>query len=468
MTLLKSINIITDFFRPERAAHYRPTRKSVDIIRAVVGTDTSRATAIIASYGTGKSIAALVGSLIVEADPKKMKVIPKVIERLTALDPALASEIEMRRKGRKKGLVITLSGYVNDLPGTLSHAVNGPGAETLQNALEHLGAALQKPRIDRIAIIWDEFGRHLEHLVSIGAAEELAVVQDLAEWAPRRRRSRATLTLLLHQEFQRYAGRLGQIDQGAWRKIEGRFDALRVLDDSDEILSFVAEVVEELRPASSQKQVPASTLKAVKDLGLFPFLPRGAPLRDFLTSALPIMPAVLHLLPRIAGRIGQSERTILDFINDTVFDTGLDDAITIENLYVYFSVAMRADTAPGGTYRRHVEIESARSRCRDALEREIIAAAALAQLGGTDNRTRVGKDDLASFMRAGSIHSPQRIVDGINALLERKLLLHRHLTDDISVWHGADIDIRSLAAEAAESLRATTRISGGGGEILLV
>ena len=65
MTIFKSINIVEDFAFPARASHYRPTSKSMDIVQAVIGEGGSRATSIIATYGSGKSLAAMVGGLIV-------------------------------------------------------------------------------------------------------------------------------------------------------------------------------------------------------------------------------------------------------------------------------------------------------------------------------------------------------------------------------------------------------------------
>ena len=456
--LLKSINIVSDIRDPARIAHYRPTRKSLKTVRAVAGLDGSQATAVIAAYGTGKSIAATVGGLVTEAAPNKLEGIRGVLDRIAKLDPDLLESTQDRSRSHNRGLVIALSGHVPNMPNEISPTSNGTTAKSLSTAIEELEAALRSSRADRVAIIWDEFGRHLEHLAAAGTAEELLAVQELAEWVVRRKRPSTTLTILLHQDFQQYAGRLGQTEQDVWRKIEGRFETVRMLEDSDEIFDLLADIACEFRPWSPERAIGRRQVAAARRLDLFPFLSTAGQVRDFLTRALPIMPSVLYLLPRIAGRIGQSERTAIGFISEMVLGSAKDTPVSIEDLYGYFADAMRSDIAPGGTHRRYVEVESARSRCKNAIEKETIAAVALAQLGGSTERTRVGRRQLADLMTVGSTHPEKSVDEAIGSLLSRKLLLHRNLTDDISVWHGSDIDVRGLAAEIVESLRASGNI----------
>ena len=54
-TLLRSVSLRDDLAVPARLAHYRPTRRSLPVTRAVLEGD---ATMVIAAYGSGKSLAA--------------------------------------------------------------------------------------------------------------------------------------------------------------------------------------------------------------------------------------------------------------------------------------------------------------------------------------------------------------------------------------------------------------------------
>ena len=69
MNLLRSINIADDRARAEVIAAYRPTRKTLQVVRAVCGLERSSATNVVAPYGAGKSLAALAGITLLAGDP---------------------------------------------------------------------------------------------------------------------------------------------------------------------------------------------------------------------------------------------------------------------------------------------------------------------------------------------------------------------------------------------------------------
>ena len=69
MKLLRSINIADDRTRQEVIAAYRPTRKTLQVVRAVIGLERSTATHVVAPYGAGKSLAALAGITLLAGDP---------------------------------------------------------------------------------------------------------------------------------------------------------------------------------------------------------------------------------------------------------------------------------------------------------------------------------------------------------------------------------------------------------------
>ena len=67
--MFKSINIHDDVGHPARFSHYHPTSRSVPLISAVLG---HKATMVIASYGSGKSLSAGVGTLAMASQGVKM------------------------------------------------------------------------------------------------------------------------------------------------------------------------------------------------------------------------------------------------------------------------------------------------------------------------------------------------------------------------------------------------------------
>jgi hypothetical protein len=204
-SLYRAVNLKADLEEPRRLSHYHPTSRSIAVLDAVRGNDAS---IVIAAYGSGKSLAAGVGALIVRNDPRDRDALTPVLPKLRTIAPALHAKVRARLGSRSRGAVVNLAGYVPNLVSAIVNSVDAPRKiKELDPALEWLS---QRRRADHIAIIWDEFGRHLEGLVTEGRARDLDLVQRLADWAARGQNPMASLTLLLHQNLMAYAGRLNQ------------------------------------------------------------------------------------------------------------------------------------------------------------------------------------------------------------------------------------------------------------------
>lgn len=443
---LRSINIASDLKFPSRLAHYQPTQKSLDVIRAVAGGKPSPATLVIAAYGSGKSLAAAIGGLIVDNSPATWPALETIAPRLRAVDPRYAKALKQRTEGAGRRLVLVLHGHIADLSAALSAAAGCKLGADLAATLDHIPAQAVRKGADRIAVIWDEFGRHLDGLVEQGRSGELLAVQELAEWAVRQKDPTASFTALLHQSLLAYGGRLSQAARASWRKVEGRFGVLRFVEDSVELYELIARLIAEARPIRRPVDDAKSLAAPAHEHGFFTGFDDQERLASALAEAGAITPAALALLPQLSSRVAQNERSVFTFLAEleqSRADPSLGQ-IGIEELYRYFGEAMRSDTGGGGTHRRWIETESARSRADDALEREVLAAACLLQLGAAGERRRLPVARLRFAVEAGSSHPEGMVEQAIADLLERKLLLHRHRNDDVSVWHGADLDVRGL------------------------
>ena len=98
-----------------------------------------------------------------------------------------------------------------------------PGRDDTVGFLTTLKEKAVRAGCDHIAVVWAEFGRHVESLVTEGRASSLLDIQVLAEFTARTKVIPITLGLLLHQELLQYAGNVPQSVRAEWRKIEGRF-----------------------------------------------------------------------------------------------------------------------------------------------------------------------------------------------------------------------------------------------------
>ncbi|CAO4157159.1 DEAD/DEAH box helicase family protein [Methylorubrum extorquens] len=439
-SFFRSLSLVEDLRTPSRFSHYRPTRRATPILAAVL--QPRSAAMVIAPYGSGKSLAAGVGALAVRGNAKDRELVEAIMPRVALVAPELTSRLRERLATARQGRVVVLSGHE---PNPLFAIACQLGLSKAPSTLDGLSRALSSAEFDHVAVIWDEFGRHLEGLVADGRSGDMDFIQRLAERTVRSSGPTISLTLLLHQNLLAYASHLNETTRSEWRKIEGRFRVIRLVEDSQEIYSLIAEVVASLRSGKRRAQVTPDLVARVQRAQWFDGMGDASAIERVLSDVQPLTPGALQILPTLVARVGQNERSLFSFLREV----DLSRPVGVEQVYLAFSDAMRSDVGIGGSYRRWVEAESARFRARDDLQRELIAAACLLQLGVSGERVRLPREVLELAV-ASSVHDPDDIRRAVDDLIAANLLLWRRHTDDVAVWHGADIDVGLRVKEERE------------------
>lgn len=457
---LRAINVRFDATHPKRIAHYRPTAKSATLLESLAGLNDERAWLVVAPYGSGKSLAATYLLNLIENRVESAPVRSTIESRLKGVSPVLwAFARERRSHKEQRGLVVALHGYCPDLDRSLREAAveslariqctdaiaalqrhpHSPG--DISSSLAALTDIADGAGCDRILFLWDEFGRHLEGLVADGRPSTLLEVQVLAEYASRSSKIPLTLGLLLHQGLIHYATGMPESVRSEWRKVEGRFKTLQFVDDSKELYRLVADVVGDLPRYDAPTIDSKVAAEQCHAFGLFKDFTVDE-LGTLLEKAYPLEPTTLYLLPRIAARVAQNERTLFTFL----YGADLHESIGPEVLFDYFSSSMQADTVVGGTYRHWLETQSALSKVSGANESaKALKTACLLSLGTGGERSRAGHDLLLFALRGYSKTNGFSSV--IDHLIEQKLLLHRKHSNEVAVWHGTDVDLRGRLEE---------------------
>ena len=474
--ILRSINVTLDSATPERIAHFVPTAKSTRLLRSWMLPGHSSSYFVVAPYGTGKSLVAAFFVQVVENLEQSRDVLGRITERFTDVDAALTDELRSRvhpDQGAlfiQHGATVALSGFQSDLPAAIREALaaslkrtGNRSAATLasrqpvnsmNDAIKLLSAIRDRfcpDPIDRIAIVWDEFGRHLEELVIRGAAASLADVQTLAEFCARTKRVPTTLALLLHQGLSRYATNTSVTVQREWKKIEGRFETIQFVDDSKELYQIVGQIMRQIRSSElPPRRALTRGLSTCQKVGLFgDFSPEET--EQMLSDAYPLEPITLYLLPRVSSRVAQNERTLFTYLYSLVTgDSVSSSPVSPSSMYDYFSDAMRSDSLPGGSYHTWLETESALHKADSAVDQETLKCACLLGLGLVGERSRVSRKLLESAV--SGYRSVAAARDSVKRLIASNLLLYRVKADSVSIWHGTDLDLRGRLEQEKERL----------------
>jgi hypothetical protein len=454
---LRSIDVELDAGSPERCAHFCPTEKSVQLINGLGGFAEDRAHIFVAPYGSGKSLAASYLLHLLENRPDSRPALKQVEPRLNEVCKQLAGWAKQRRTDEQiKGLVLPLSGPIHDLHLSVKTAVLSalkrfnlgrqarplasievtrpedlfPFLNACQDKLLELG-------FDRIAIVWDEFGKHLEYLVQEGRTSQLFHVQRLAEYVARSKMP-MTLGLFMHMGFLHYTSNISQAARKEWMKVEGRFKTTDYVDDSNQVYFLLGRVISQKRSsAAPDKAVVKDWMTACRTHHLFKEM-KDDELNSLIENSYPFTPPAVYLLPRLTGRVAQNERTLFHFINQ--WDGQAD--VRPAELFDYFSPQLRADISTGGTHRQWLEINSALLKADGNENAEaVIKTAGIFGLGALGRNSGASLDLLKRSWQGHQVRAFRKNCP-VKQMLDRKLLLHRPFKDEVTVWHGTDLDLR--------------------------
>ena len=464
--ILRSINLLYDADSPQNLEHFQPTQKTNKLLEAVLALKGDRSFMVVAPYGSGKSLSAAVSLHIAENRAESESFLKQLSGDTDALSIPLRRFIQDRLRHQTQGLAIALHGYSPCFAESLKLAavsalmrlqlkrqanklakLDCGSLDDFPEFLDRLADICQRKGLDRVLILWDEFGRHLESLVAEGRADTLQDLQVLAEYCARSHEPTFSFTVLLHQILSRYAHRLPQTAQNEWAKVEGRFSTFQYVDTSKEVYRLITEVKSCLHGQKSLNKPGDGPLKSIAESlqkeGPFSGEFSVNELVRLLRKAFPIEPVALYLLPRVSARVAQNERTMFTFLSEA----DATSPITPESIYDYFSDLMRSDVSIGGTSRGWLEAESAIHKCRgDRDSIKAIKTACLLGLGLGGERAHASRELLELALKGYTIRS-NAARKTIKSLIERNLLLHRRHTDSVSVWHGTDYDLRGRLEE---------------------
>jgi hypothetical protein len=165
----------------------------VKLIENLAGLESDRAFFLTAPYASGKSLIATYLLHLIQNRPEAKPILRSIQKRLRPVGPEMAKFAERRLRNQKMGgIAIVLEGYQEDIGESLkqaglealsrvkmgrqARAIEKIDASGPSGAVEVLGAICDKAaqaKKDRVIIVWDEFGRHLERLVAAGQSAKI-------------------------------------------------------------------------------------------------------------------------------------------------------------------------------------------------------------------------------------------------------------------------------------------------------
>ncbi len=353
-----------------------------------------------------------------------------------------ADEVWANKRGRAPAIIqrLRLIAECKDVPTT---------SEILE-CIEELQAALARIGHTGLLIIIDELGKFLEYEARHYGANDIFLLQALAEHALMEHETKLSLVVTLHQAFEKYARGLGESLRHEWAKVQGRFENIPFLESAEQVLHVVAAAIEHDFSENDQDNVSLAASRIAKVLAKSKALP--GPMDESIAADLfarcyPLHPVSALLLPLLCQKVAQNERTLFSYLGSREahgFQDGISrcqkvgDWIYPWEIYEYFILNQSASLSDHFTHRRWAEVVTAIERLGDAQggEGHVLKAVGLLNIIGSQGNFKASKDIVRLCL-------PKKVeVDrAIKSLSEKSIIQYRKFSGEHRVWQGSDFDV---------------------------
>lgn len=481
----RSINLERDASSVDVVNAYIPTSRALRSFSRIAdsfNTDLSpRAWSLIGPYGSGKSsfsvfLSQLLSDPLDEAANAAHKVLKKSEKSLANnfvketkntdgyLKILITGAPESMSKRLVKGFADAATNYWNSLRGK-----NPSIVEELQKAAKKdistseiidlvikLQEKLETTNCKGMLLIIDELGKFLEYEARHYGANDIYLLQALAEHACKGHEVNLFLFVLLHQSFEQYAKGLGENLKNEWSKVQGRFEEVPFLESAEQVLRVVSAAFE-YDLTKQQKALLSNDITNMVDV-LIKQEAISSALKfdeavDLYTHCYPLHPVSAVILPLLCQKVAQNERTLFSYLGsheefglqhmlNTMSDFG--DYVYPHHIYDYFITNQPAVLGDYLTHRRWVEVVTAIERLGDASEAEvnILKTIGILNIIGSKGGFKASKAILDICLSNKSA-----VKKAIKALQDKSIINYRRFNNEYRVWQGSDFDLEEALQE---------------------
>lgn len=486
----RSINLERDSGSIEVVNAYIPTSRSLRTLARIsegFHTNTSpRAWSLVGPYGSGKSsFSVFLSQLLSDPSEDGTHAAGKVLAKT---ESSLANKFKKETKGSDgylkvlitgapeplskrlvKGLADAVLEYVTQFKGpkpgianSLLDAVeNEITTSEIVELVEQTQEYLAKKHCKGILLIIDELGKFLEYEARHYGANDIYLLQALAEHACQGSEANLFLFVMLHQSFEQYAKGLGENLKNEWSKVQGRFEEVPFLESSEQTLRVVSAAFSHEVTKNQATDLKKQTEKIINVLIEQEAIPSGLKQKeavDLYQSCYPLHPVSAIILPLICQKVAQNERTLFSYLGSheefgmqhMLEDLSeLGEYIYPHHIYDYFITNQPAVMGDYLTHRRWAEVVTAIERLGDSTEEQVdlLKTIGILNIIGSKGGFKASKAILETCLPTKSA-----VKNSAKALQEKSIINYRKYNKEYRVWEGSDFDLEEALQEEVNNV----------------
>ncbi|MCY4328486.1 MAG: hypothetical protein OXC48_00135 [Endozoicomonadaceae bacterium] len=485
----RSVNLERDASSVDVISAYIPTSRALKLFKRVADSfyqqTMPRAWSLIGPYGSGKSSCSVFLSQLLSSP--KLQATQIALEKLKETAPDIAKQFERETKKSSGYLQVLITGspeplwkkIVQGLSDAAENFLNNAGKFKVIRDLKELAMqktssipdllqqveALQKTLASKnckgICFVIDELGKFLEFEARHYGANDIYLLQSLAEHACKPSECNLFLFVLLHQSFEQYAKGLGESLKNEWSKVQGRFEDIPFLESAEQVLRIVGSAFShKLTPkekAGITEQIKTIT-QTMGECSALPGVIDEAQATKLFYSCYPLHPVSAILLPILCQKIAQNERTLFSYLgsreefglqNMIERMNTLNDLVCPHHIYDYFITNQPAALGDYTTHRRWAEVVTAIDRLGDAPDEQIrlLKTIGLLNIIGAKGGLKPSKQLLETCGK-----SKRAVANSLKALIDKSIITFRRFSGEYRVWQGSDFDLEEALQQSLDAI----------------
>jgi hypothetical protein len=306
---MRSVHLEGDFADPASSQGYvlTPVAETA-FARIFEGFDvnsTRRAFRIAGDYGSGKSA---FGLALARLASGSVKTVPKNLHAFAPQNrmfPYLATG-DNEPLGATVFRALGIKTSPETRPTTAEVLLKIEGAKKIAKSKGYKG----------ILLVLDELGKNLEFAAQNPEADDVFLLQRLAEEAARSKDSPLVIVLMLHQGIAAYTSALDMASRREWDKVAGRFEEIVYAQPLEQVTTLIAATLDvnlDILPRHLAEVANRAMATALR-MGIY-----GSDIPEsFATNGckvFPLHPTVLPVLLRTIRKFGQNERSLFGFLS---------------------------------------------------------------------------------------------------------------------------------------------------------
>lgn len=473
---IRSVNVAYDLVKPAMMEKYLLTPQVIQAVSRVLNglqNGGTRAWTLTGPYGSGKSYFSLFIATLLSGRSDERS---SLLDKLHALDPALADQIKAMIASRQVYMVIPITGYRASLEACFREGITkalssysitlSPSVEAalrdpetrFVNLINELTTELtEKHGYSGIIFVFDEMGKALEQASHPNRENDVYLLQEVAEYT---NRGKNLFLGILHQSFERYASLLDNSTQREWAKVQGRFEDIPFQEPpTQQMRLFQRAIHRESDPEIDQ--LATATAERVARHGWNPLQMSQTEFSQICAAVYPFHPSTVAILPYFFRRLAQNERSMFAFLTSQepfgfqafIETNPLGTYFNLPDLFDYLIVNFQFHIFSSG---RAKTLSEAAERLEilvylTEIEKSVIKTIAL--LNWLSEITHLtATEDLLNSALSNTNARAEDIQRTLSTLQQRSIIVFRRVTKSYVIWQGSDVDLNELIDQSLNKL----------------